>query len=117
MNTITISGRLTKDPEQRETSTGTKMTSFSVAVTRAYVAKGKERETDFLPCRCFGNVSDFLGKYFSKGSPIEVIGSLETRRYTDQSGANRTAIEIVVSDVRFPPTPKQSKEEYEEIPF
>lgn len=118
MNKILITGRLTKDPERKDTQSGTAITAFTVACPRAYVSKGKERETDFILCKAFNHTADFIASHYKKGSPIEVEGSLEVRRYQDSEGNNRSITEVNVSSVGFAPTqPKEQKNDFEEIPF
>ena len=76
MNSISISGRLTKDPELRRTQSGTAVCSFSVAVDRP----GVKDKTDFIDCVAWDKRAEFVSKYFLKGDPIEVNGVL-TRRW------------------------------------
>lgn len=101
LNVAIIMGRLTADPEIRQTPNNISVTSFSVAVNRDYVKQGEERETDFINVVAWRNTAEFIGKYFKKGSSIIVKGPIQTRRYTDNQGNNRTAFEIVAEDVYF----------------
>ena len=100
LNTIAIMGRLTHTPELRTTTSGKEICSFDVACERSYSANG-QRETDFLPCVAWGKTAQFVSQYFSKGSMIAVNGSLQTRKYQDKQGNNRTAYEIQVREVSF----------------
>ena len=92
LNTIAIMGRLTHTPELRTTTSGKEVCSFDVACERSYSANG-QRETDFLPCVAWGKTAQFISQYFDKGSMIAVNGSLQTRKYQDKQGNNRTAYE------------------------
>ena len=92
LNMIAIMGRLTHTPELRTTTSGKEVCSFDIACERSYSANG-QRETDFLPCVAWGKTAQFVSKYFDKGSIIAVNGSLQTRKYQDKQGNNRTAYE------------------------
>ena len=92
LNTIAAMGRLTHTPELRTTTSGKEVCSFDIACERSYSANG-QRETDFLPCVAWGKTAQFVSQYFDKGSMIAVNGSLQTRKYQDKQGNNRTAYE------------------------
>mgnify|MGYP000641698157 CR=1 FL=1 len=99
-DTIAIMGRLTHTPELRITTSGKEVCSFDIACERSYSANG-QRETDFIPCVAWGKTAQFISQYFDKGSMIAVNGSLQTRKYQDKQGNNRTAYEIQVREVSF----------------
>lgn len=101
LNRITITGRLTDDPELRETPNGVSVTSFSIANQRDYKNAAGERDTDFFNVTAWRATAEFVTQYFSKGSLITVDGRLETRRYTDKEGNNRVAVEIKADNVYF----------------
>jgi len=95
-------GRLTRDPERRETSTGTPVTSFSLAVDRGYVSRdGGERQTDFIDVVAWRNTADFVAKYFAKGQMCAVSGRLQMRDWTDKDGNKRRNAEVVADHVYF----------------
>lgn len=98
INTITLIGRLVRDPELRTTTTGKEVSSFTVAVARSY---SKDNETDFIPVIAWGSSAKFVCDYFRKGSMIAVTGSLQTRKYTDDDGYKRTAFEVKANEVSF----------------
>lgn len=93
-------GRLTSNPEIRQTQNGVSVTTFTIAVNRRYV-KGRDRETDFIPCVAWRNAAEFICQYFIKGDPINIEGELQQRKYTDKDGNNRTIYEIIVGEVSF----------------
>lgn len=101
INRIVLMGRLTADPEYRQTPNGIAVATFSIAVDRSFASKGQERQTDFIPCVAWRQTADFVSRYFQKGSMIAVDGSLQTRKYTDKQGNNRTAFEVVIDQVSF----------------
>lgn len=101
LNTITIMGRLTRDPELRRTGTGTAVASFTVAVDRDYTQQGQEKETDFIDCVAWRNTGEFVAKHFTKGRMIVVSGRLQIRAWTDKDGNKRRAAEVVADNVYF----------------
>lgn len=109
LNRITITGRLTHDPELRTTQSGISVASFSIANQRNYKNNAGERETDFFNVTAWRSTVEFVTQYFSKGSLITVDGRLESRKYTDKDGNNRVAIEIKADNVYFGES-KESKE-------
>lgn len=102
INNVVLCGRLTAAPELKQTSNNIPVTAFCVAVDRRK-QKDKERQTDFINCVAWRNTAEFICKYFKKGDPIAVQGEIQTRKYQDKNGNNRTAVEVVVNDVRFVP--------------
>lgn len=102
LNHVVIMGRMVRDPELRQLDNGTSVTSFSVAVDRNYVDKTtNERQADFLNVVAWRQTAEFVCKYFHQGDMIALEGSLQSRKYTDKDGNNRTAIEIVASNISF----------------
>lgn len=100
LNLVALTGRITHDPELRRTGSGVPVTSFSIAVQRNYKS-GDDYVTDFIDCVAWRGTCEFIGKYFKKGSMITVVGTLETRKFTDKEGNNRKAVEVVVRDAHF----------------
>jgi single-strand DNA-binding protein len=101
LNKALIMGRLTRDPELKSTASGISVCSFSVAIDRRYVKPGEERQADFINCVAWRQQAEFISKYFSKGRMINVVGTIQTRRYTDKDGNARTATEVVADEVNF----------------
>lgn len=99
-NLVVLTGRLTADPELRYTANNTPVTSFSIAVNRRYKA-GEESQADFINIVAWRQTAEFITKYFSKGSMIGIEGSIQTRKYTDKEGKNRTAFEVIANNVQF----------------
>ena len=99
-NLVVLTGRLTADPELKTTPNGVPVTSFSIAVNRSYRA-GEEQQTDFINLVAWRQRAEFISKYFTKGSLIGIEGSIQTRRYQDKNGNNRTAFEVVVNNAHF----------------
>lgn len=101
MNNVVLMGRLTADPELKQTPSGVSITTFVVAVNRSYVPKGQERQTDFIDVVAWRSTAEFITKYFRKGQMIILQGSIQTRSWQDKQGNKRKAVEIVVDRVDF----------------
>ncbi len=101
LNVVALMGRLVADPELRHTPQGISVTTFTIAVDRSFVRQGEQRQADFIDIVCWRATADFVCRYFQKGSLIAVNGSIQTRRYQDRNGNNRTAFEIVADNVHF----------------
>lgn len=104
MNTVHLLGRLTGDPELRQTHNGTSVVSFSVAVNRL----GKDNGTDFIRCVAWRESGESIARYFTKGKPIVVDGRLRTESYKDKQGNNRNRTEVVVDRWEFVPADNTS---------
>ena len=89
LNRIILMGRLTRDPELRRTSSGTAVTSFSLAVDRDFKSQSGEKETDFIDIVAWRNTAEFVSKYFTKGRMAVVEGRLQIRDWTDNDGGKR----------------------------
>lgn len=99
-NKVILVGNLTATPELKQTNTGLSVCSFSVAVGRK-VAKSAEAVTDFFSVVAWRATAEFVAKYFTKGNPILVCGSLQNRSYTDAKGVKHTVTEVVADEVAF----------------
>lgn len=101
LNVIAIMGRLSRDPELRQTTTGKNVASFTIACSRGRKdANGKDL-VDWIPVVAWEHTAEFVCKYFEKGSLIAIDGCLQSRTYKDRDGNNRTAIEIVANNANF----------------
>lgn len=101
LNTITIMGRMTRDPELRRTESGIAVASFTLACERDYAPQGGEKETDFINVVCWRSTAEFVDKYFSKGRMAVVSGRLQIRDWTDKEGNKRRSAEILADRVYF----------------
>lgn len=84
LNKVIIMGRLTADPELRQTATNVSTCRFTVACDRNFTPQGQERQADFITVVAWRQTAEFINKYFSKGSMIVVEGSLRTGSYNDK---------------------------------
>lgn len=101
LNTITIMGRLTKDPELRYTKSGTPVTAFSIANDSDFKDKSGNRKAIFVDCVAWRNTAEYVSKYFFKGRMVVVKGSLDIRDWTDKEGNKRKNAEILVEQIYF----------------
>ncbi len=97
INKVILGGRLTADPELKQTPQGVSVTTFSIAVNR----KGKDAQTDFINCVAWRNNADFICRFFKRGSSICISGSVQTRSYEDKQGVKRTVTEIIADEAFF----------------
>ena len=101
LNVVAIMGRLVADPELRTTPNGVNVASFRIACDRNFARQGEQRQADFIDIVAWRQQAEFVSKYFQKGSLIAIEGSLQSRQYQDKTGANRTAVEVVASNINF----------------
>ena len=102
LNRIILMGRLTRDPELRQTQSGTAVASFSLAVDRDFTDKSTgQRATDFIDIVAWRNAAEFVSKYFSKGRMAVVEGRLQIRDWEDSNGNKRRSAEVVAEHVYF----------------
>lgn len=104
MNKVILTGRLTADPELRQTQSGIASCRFTVAVDRKYADKNTgERQADFISCTAWRQTAEFVSRYFSKGKMICVEGTLRTGSYTDKNHSDVThyTTEVFVDNVEF----------------
>lgn len=100
MNITAICGRLTADPEVRQSQSGSTVCRFSVAVDRAFKREGG-KNADFFRCVAFGKSGDFVSQYFHKGGWIGVEGRMEQDEYTDKNGNRRESWTLTAQNVGF----------------
>ena len=101
LNVVAIMGRLARDPELRQTTTGKSVASFTIACDRGRRDANGQNVADWIPVTAWDRTAEFVCNYFQKGSMIAIDGRLQSRSYQDKSGNNRTAIEIVANNVNF----------------
>lgn len=97
MNKAQFTGRLTADPELKQTTSGVSVCSFTLAVKRP---RAKDK-TDFINFVAWRVNAEFVCRYFKKGDAMEVSGALTSRKYQDADGKNRVAFEVECDDISF----------------
>ena len=101
MNRIYLTGRLTEDPTVRTTQAGDTVATFNVAVDRDYKDKDGKVPADFFRCTAFGKQGEFIEKYFMKGKPILIEGTMRNNNYEDKNGTKHYGVDITVARVEF----------------
>lgn len=99
-NNVTIIGRLTADPELKQTNSGLNTCRINVAVNRSF-SKDKEQTADFITVTAWRQTADFICKYFSKGKMIAIQGEIRTGNYTDNNGNKHYTFEVLADNVSF----------------
>lgn len=113
MNTTSLIGRLTKEPDTRTSKSGTKVARFSLAVDR--FGEG----ADFIPCVAFGKTADFVEKYLAKGMKIAVIGRIQTGSYQNREGKTVYTFDVVAERCEFcekKQAPEEAPDDFMEVP-
>ena len=104
MNKVVLVGRLTADPDLRQTQSGIASCRFTVAVNRRYKNESTgEYDADFISCQAWRQTAEFISKYFSKGKMIALEGSLRTGKYQDKTHSDIThyTTDVFVDNVEF----------------
>lgn len=99
-NKVIIGGRMVNTPELKKTPSGVSVTSFSVAVNRRHQKDG-EAQADFINVTAWRQTAEFICQFFKKASSICIVGSIQTRSWTDQQGQKRFATEVVADEAFF----------------
>lgn len=100
MNKVDLIGRLTKDPELRQSQGGKSICSFTLAVDRRTKNEGQP-SADFIRCKAFGKTAESLCRYMGKGSQIAISGSIQTGSYTNQQGLKIYTTDVLVQEITF----------------
>jgi len=104
MNKVILVGRLTADPELRQTQSGISSCRFTVAIDRRFADKNTgERQADFITCVAWRQTAEFVSRYFNKGKMICVEGSLRNNNYQDRNHPDIThyTMDVQVDNVEF----------------
>jgi len=100
-NKVILIGNMVADPELKTTPNGVNVCSFRIAVGRRYTKPNEPQQTDFIDIVTWRNQAEFVTKYFTKGKPILVCGSIQTRNWEDKDGKKRTTVEVIADEVSF----------------
>ena len=101
LNKVMIIGNLGKEPELRYTPSGRPVTTFSVAVSRTWKGTNGEHrsETEWFKIVAWGKLADLCKEYLNKGQQVYIEGRLQTRRWEDKEGQQRTTVEVVANEM------------------
>lgn len=100
MNKVILVGRLTRDPELKNTNNNIAVCRFTLAVDRRFKNQNGEKETDFITCVAWRSQAEFINRYFGKGNRIGIIGNIQTRTW-DNNGQRQYMTEVIVDEVEF----------------
>lgn len=101
LNRVFLIGRLGKDPDVRYTADDQQVATMSVATDESYTSNGQKHEkTEWHRVVAWGKTADFCARYLAKGRLVYVEGKLQTRKWADQSGAERYTTEILAARVQ-----------------
>lgn len=100
LNKVVLAGRLTADPELKQTPSGVYVCSFTLAINRRF-SKDGQQEADFIKCQAWRQTAEFISRYFRKGSSLCICGSIQTRSWQDQNGEKRFATDVVADEAMF----------------
>lgn len=98
LNSIVLTGRLTKDVDLRFTKSGTAVGSFTLAVDRQFKSKSGERETDFVNCQVWRKSAENFANFTHKGALVGIQGRIQTRTYDDKDGKKVFVTEVIVDN-------------------
>ncbi len=101
LNKVILIGNLTADPELKTTAAGVSVCSFRIGVQRRFKDSNGQSVSDFINIVAWRQTAEFISKFFRKGRPICIVGSIQTRGYTDQQGNRRYVTEVVADDASF----------------
>lgn len=109
INSVALTGRLTKDVDLRTTQSGISVASFTLAVNRQY---SKDKEADFINCVAFKKTAEVLQQFAGKGRLIGVTGSIQTSHYTGKDGKEVYVTEVLANNVSFLDSRNSAQSEY-----
>ena len=104
LNKVILAGRITADPELKQTPSGVSLVTFSLAVNRRFGSRdgqNQQPEADFFRITAWRNTAEFIAKYFRKGSAICVCGRIQNRSWVDQTGQKRYVTDIIAEEANF----------------
>ncbi len=103
VNKVILIGRLTKDPEVRNTPSGQSVASLSLATNRVWKDKNgqKQEQTEFHNVVLWGRLAEIAGQYLTKGQEAYFEGRLQTRKFTGKDGLERRTTEVVAENMQL----------------
>lgn len=101
LNICALQGRLARDPELRQTTTGKQVATFTLAVDRGRKGASGKSVADWIQVIAWERAAEFAYKWLTKGQMVAVDGRLQSRTYTAKDGTNRTVLEVVANNINF----------------
>jgi single-strand DNA-binding protein len=121
LNKVLLIGNLTRDPELRYAPSGTAVTTFTIAMSRAYNSNAgeKKEEVSYVRVVCWAKLAQICSEYLFKGRPVFVEGRLQSRSWQAPDGGKRNTLEVIAQSVQFlgkgknqDTSPKTADEDY-----
>lgn len=112
MNKVIMMCRLTKDPEIVNTTNGTTIARYNIAVDRKFKREG-DPDADFFQCTSFGKQAEFVERYLTKGIKVVITGRVQNNNYTDKNGQKVYGTVILVEEIEFAESKKTGSENKE----
>lgn len=109
-NVVILTGRLTADPELRQTPAGKFVCSFNIAVQR----DRSPEETDFIKVEAWSNTAQFCSKYFHKGQLVDILGTLRSNKWEDANKSIHNERTVLIKEISFAPTNNRKPQEEEQ---
>lgn len=113
INNVVLTGRLTKNIDLRQTSTGKVMTYFTLAVNRNFKNEQGEQTADFISCVAFEKQAENMARYLTQGSLIGVEGRISTRNFQGKDGNTVYVTKVIAGNVTFLESKKQQEDKYQ----
>lgn len=110
INSVNLTGRLTRDPELRKSQSDIAITNITLAVNRSFTDANGERQADFINCVLFRKTAEIAQQYLRKGALIGVTGRLQSRSYENKDGQRVFVTEVVVENLAFLESKQQSQD-------
>ncbi|HEU0152011.1 MAG TPA: single-stranded DNA-binding protein, partial [Arenimonas sp.] len=103
INKVILVGNLGNDPEVRYSQSGSAITTISVATSESWKDKNGEQQerTEWHRVKFFGRLAEIAGEYLKKGRQVYIEGSLRTEKYTDKSGVEKYATDIIANEMQM----------------
>ena len=102
LNRVMLVGRLTRDPELRQTGAGTSYVRFSIANNRNYTSNGERREeVSYFNCVAWARQAEIINEYCRKGKQVAIDGRLQQRSWEGQDGKKQSSVDVVVDNLQL----------------
>ena len=103
LNKVILIGRLGKDPETRFMPNGEAVCNFSIATSESWNDRNGQRveRTEWHNITMYRRLAEIAGQYLKKGSQVYLEGKIQSRKYTDKNGVERTAYDIIANEMKM----------------
>lgn len=116
MNHVTLTGRLTRDPDVRYMNDGKAVARYSLAVDRGVRKQDNQQTVDFINCVAFDRAGEFAEKHLRKGTKILIEGRIQTGSYTNKQGQKVSTFDVVISRHEFVESKREAQNEGRQEP-